>query len=99
MLTPIHPKTREALREAIRSVHQMAGISLHGSNETDRPIAIGVTSPQASEGKTTVALALASSLAEDLDAEVALVDADAPLANADHRDLAEVDQSAGRPKG
>ena len=69
MLTPIHPKPREALREAIRSVHQMAGISLPGNDETTRPLAIGVTSPQASEGKTTVALALASSLAEDLEAE------------------------------
>ena len=76
MLTPIHPKTREALREAIRSVHQMAGISLLDNDETTRPLAIGVTSPRTSEGKTTVALALASSLAEDLDAEVALVDAD-----------------------
>lgn len=40
-----------------------------------RPLAIAVTSPSAREGKTTVATALATSLAQDYGAAVTLVDA------------------------
>lgn len=41
-----------------------------------RSIAIGVTSPGYGEGKTTIAIALASCLAQDFGAQVTLVDAD-----------------------
>jgi Mrp family chromosome partitioning ATPase len=41
-----------------------------------RPIAVGVTSPDSGDGKTTIAIALASSLAQDFATNVLLVDAD-----------------------
>ncbi|MCC6381913.1 MAG: CpsD/CapB family tyrosine-protein kinase [Dehalococcoidia bacterium] len=41
-----------------------------------RSLAIGVTSPDYGDGKTTMAIALASSLAHDFGAQVMLVDAD-----------------------
>ena len=43
---------------------------------TPRSVAIGVTSPGYADGKTTVAIALASCLAQDFAAQVTLVDAD-----------------------
>ncbi len=43
---------------------------------TPRSVAIGVTSPGFGDGKTTVAIALASCLAQDFAAQVTLVDAD-----------------------
>lgn len=45
-------------------------------HSTPRPLAIGITSAHGHEGKTTISIALASSLAADLGAQVMLVDAD-----------------------
>jgi Mrp family chromosome partitioning ATPase len=79
MTARIHPRTKEMLKEAIREIQHSAGITRsHQSSNGHAPpsFAIGVTSPHHGEGKTTLAMALASSLAEDLSVDVMLVDAD-----------------------
>ena len=79
MVPTAHPLTRHTLEEAIRDVYQRAGISRtqRGSEDVEpRSLAIGVTSPRPADGKSTVAIGLATSLAEDHGCEVMLVDAD-----------------------
>ena len=74
----IHPRTRATLQDAIRNIYQMADLAVpHPSgNGSRRSLTLGVTSPNPGEGKTTIAIGLASSLADDLGSEVTLVDAD-----------------------
>jgi Mrp family chromosome partitioning ATPase len=75
----IDKTTRADLQEAIREIHLVAGFS---GDPTGAPggrsesFAIGVTSPDYGDGKTTIAIALASSLSEDFGREVTLADAD-----------------------
>jgi capsular exopolysaccharide synthesis family protein len=78
MPTPTEVRAKSDLEEALREIHIMAGLDPTGpSRHGDRkPLAIGVTSPDFGDGKTTVAIALASSLSHDFGAEVTLVDAD-----------------------
>lgn len=84
----VHPATLAALREAVRDIQARPSLGLRNGNVEDgssRPAAlIGVTSPRSGEGKTTIAVALASSLAEDLGEEVTLVDADFPTHSIEH---------------
>jgi protein-tyrosine kinase len=81
----INPKTLAQLQEAIRELHIVAGLDGGVADEDDftsdlprsRPsMAIGVTSPDYGDGKTTVAMALAGSLSRDFGGGVTLVDAD-----------------------
>lgn len=71
-------RARGFLKEALREVHIMAGLdpTAPANRGTKQSLSIGVTSADFGDGKTTVAIALASSLAEDFSAEVTLVDAD-----------------------
>jgi capsular exopolysaccharide synthesis family protein len=70
-------RARIDLKEAIREVHITAGFDARCSQpRTASAVVIGVTSPHMGDGKTTVALALGSSLATDFAAEVLLVDGD-----------------------
>lgn len=83
----INPRTRLDLEEAIREIHLIAGLDV-GYTSADggpiagampanlRSVAIGVTSPDYGDGKTTVAIALAGSLSHDFGTTVTLVDAD-----------------------
>jgi capsular exopolysaccharide synthesis family protein len=66
------------LAEALREIHLMAGLNPtdQGTQSRRRPLAIGVTSPTYGDGKTTVAIALAASLARDFETDVTLADAD-----------------------
>lgn len=64
-----------SLKEAIREIEVMAGLGSDLADPT-RSISIGVTSPDFGDGKTTVATALAGSIARDYRSEVMLVDAD-----------------------
>lgn len=88
-LPAIDTQTRLELEEAIREVHVIAGLDVadhSGSGYADRgqrpprvarrSIAVGVTSPDYGDGKTTVAIALAASLSHDFGTNVTLVDAD-----------------------
>lgn len=70
--------TRDRLQEAIREVQIIAGLdTTRPIGEQDyRAVTVGVTSPDYGDGKTTIAIALASSLAHDFGTEVTLVDAD-----------------------
>jgi protein-tyrosine kinase len=63
------------LKEAIRELHLSAGLD-QAKLGPPEPVTIGVTSPHYGDGKTTVSLALATSLANDFGANVMLVDAD-----------------------
>jgi Mrp family chromosome partitioning ATPase len=86
--TTIHPRTRRSLEEAIREVHVIAGLDMDRRDSEDdgdsgsptgrtaRRLAVGVTSPDYGDGKTTVAIALAASLSHDFGTHVTLVDAD-----------------------
>jgi Mrp family chromosome partitioning ATPase len=67
-----HPGTQ--LKEALREIHLMSGLTAPAPG--DRGIAIGVTSAHFGDGKTTVAIGLAASLASDFNADVTLVDSD-----------------------
>jgi capsular exopolysaccharide synthesis family protein len=71
-------RARADLAEALREIHIMSGLDPadRANEQSRRPLAIGVTSPRFSDGKTTVAIALARSLAEDFQTEVTLVDCD-----------------------
>lgn len=66
----------ERLQDAARQVRSMAGVGLRGPGAADRPLVIGITSPDFGDGKTTLAMALASSLSDDLGVEVMLADTD-----------------------
>ena len=75
------PHSRPLLEEAVRDIQQMAGLTYSRSSQSGngvRPpsITIGITSPNVREGKTTLAMALASSLARDFNDNVMLIDAD-----------------------
>lgn len=79
MSVSVHPKTREMLQDAVSEIHRVAGLTGRGAARTDTPLpslAIGVTSPSGGEGRTTIARALSVSLAEDMGADVTLVEAD-----------------------
>lgn len=81
MVTAIDEATRTSLQEAIREIHLVAGLNGKADAPGDgqkHSIAIGVTSPDYGDGKTTISIALASSLAEDFGQEVTLADADFP---------------------
>lgn len=70
-------RARGDLHEAIREIQLMAGLDHSGPGQAPpRPVVIGVSSADFGDGKTTVAIALASSLSSDLGARVTLVDAD-----------------------
>jgi Mrp family chromosome partitioning ATPase len=77
MAVTVDPRVQADLQEAIREIHIMAGL---GEPRQDgmpqRSLSIGVTSPNYSDGKTTIAMALASGLAHDLGKDVALADLD-----------------------
>ena len=64
------------LKEAIREIHITAGFDEPGQSPTAGRAAIGITSPNIGDGKTTVAMALAASITSDFAVEVMLVDAD-----------------------
>lgn len=70
-----NPHTRDLLEEAIREIHLIAGLGDEDRNSA-RHLAIGVTSPDYGDGKTTIAMALAASLSHDFGTDVTLVDAD-----------------------
>jgi capsular exopolysaccharide synthesis family protein len=78
MRATLQPRSRESLKEALREIHVMAGLdpTAPTAPPVRKSLAIGVTSPHFGDGKTTVAIALAASLAEDFSADVMLVDAD-----------------------
>ncbi len=71
----------ESLQETIRGIYQVAGIG-NVATATERrttPLAsgvIGIASPWPSEGKTVIAMALASTLANDFDGSAILADTD-----------------------
>jgi MinD-like ATPase involved in chromosome partitioning or flagellar assembly len=75
---PVPERTVHELREAIRDVAQRGWLldGERGTAGSGAHMAIGVTSPNQNEGKTTLSLGLASVLADELDGEVTLVDAD-----------------------
>lgn len=66
------------LAEALREIYLMAGFDPAGRAAEPVPssLVLGVTSPGFGDGKSTVAMALASSLSRDFATEVTLVDAD-----------------------
>ena len=67
----------QTFAEAVRAVQHAAGLTPSRRNaQNDPSLAIGVTSPRVHDGKTTFAMALAGSRAEDLGVDVTLVDAD-----------------------
>jgi Mrp family chromosome partitioning ATPase len=67
----------QSFAEAVRAVQHAAGLTPNRRNAaTDPALAIGVTSTRVHDGKTTFAMGLAGSLAEDLGVDVTLVDAD-----------------------
>jgi capsular exopolysaccharide synthesis family protein len=76
MTTRANIRARIDLKEAIREIHITAGFDEPGPDRRYPAVVIGVTSPNVGDGKTTVAMALASSLTTDFSAEVMLVDAD-----------------------
>jgi Mrp family chromosome partitioning ATPase len=73
----IDERAQRSLEEAIREIRVIADLDHLGSstaNETS--LAVGVTSPDHGDGKTTIAMALAGLLCRDLATHVSLVDAD-----------------------
>lgn len=74
----IDRQTQNQLQEAIREIQIIAGLDTKrgDTGNNGRPITVGVTSPDYGDGKTTIAIALASSLAHDFGTPVTLVDAD-----------------------
>lgn len=79
-LTPtrIDPRAREEMQEAIREIRILAGLDAKkpSPGEPRKATTIGVTSPRYGDGKSTVAIGLASSLGHDFGESVLLVDAD-----------------------
>ncbi len=63
------------LKEAMREIHVMAGLGPELAGADDAT-AIGITSPDLGDGKTTVSIALAASISRDYDTDAMLVDAD-----------------------
>lgn len=72
--TALNQPRRRQFQESIRSVIEAAGIP--ALRRENRGFVVGVTSPSAGEGKTTVAMATAGILSADLNVDVALVDSD-----------------------
>lgn len=74
----VDQRTRSQLREAIREIQIIAGLDTtqERQQQQGRPVTVGVTSADYGDGKTTIAIALASSLAHDFGSAVTLVDAD-----------------------
>ncbi len=70
----LRPRSDIQLQEALREIHLMSG--LVPPDDPAKGIAIGVTSPHFGDGKTTVSIGLAASLASDFNADVTLVDSD-----------------------
>lgn len=68
----------ERLQELVRELHQTAGLTRYSrtNGRGSRGVTIGVTSANSGEGKTTVAMALAGSLARDYEGGVVLADGD-----------------------
>lgn len=66
----------ERLKDAVREVRSMAGLGLRRGGAAERPLVIGITSPDFGDGKTTLAMGLASSLTDDLGVDVMLADTD-----------------------
>ncbi|MFN0148707.1 MAG: CpsD/CapB family tyrosine-protein kinase [Dehalococcoidia bacterium] len=88
-MNAIDERTRGKLQEALREIHVMAeldggfGVGVEEGDQDEfatmgrpAPLAIGVTSPGYGDGKTTIAIALASSLSRDFGARATLIDAD-----------------------
>lgn len=71
-------RQREHMRDIVRDVQRLAGMHHPATalDKRDQPLVIGITSPRLGDGKTTVAMALASSLAEDFEGGAMLLDAD-----------------------
>ncbi|MCC7363134.1 MAG: CpsD/CapB family tyrosine-protein kinase [Dehalococcoidia bacterium] len=67
-------RARLDLKEALREIHLTSGLSI--DRRRREGMAIGVTSAHFGDGKTTVAIGLAASLATDFNADVTLVDGD-----------------------
>jgi Mrp family chromosome partitioning ATPase len=77
MAATVEPRVQVELQEAIREIHIMAGLGEpRADGVPQRSISIGVTSPNYGDGKTTIAMALASGLARDLGKDVMLADLD-----------------------
>ncbi len=76
MAVKVNPRVQAELQEAIREIHLIAGLGDRRDDGPPRSFSIGVTSPNFGDGKTTVAMALASGLAHDLNREVILADLD-----------------------
>jgi capsular exopolysaccharide synthesis family protein len=78
MPTATEVRAKIDLNEALREIHIMAGLDPTDPARVTahKPLSIGVTSADFGDGKTTVAIALASSLSQDFAADVTLVDAD-----------------------
>lgn len=73
----VNPRVQADLQEAIREIHLIAGLGdPHADGVPQRSFSVGVTSPNYGDGKTTIAMALASGLAHDLGKEVVLADLD-----------------------
>ncbi len=71
-------RQREHLRNIIRDVQRLAGVHrlTPVRSAGTAPLVIGITSPSIGDGKTTVAMAVANSLAHDFEGGATLVDAD-----------------------
>ncbi len=77
MATRVNPRVQAELQEAIREIHLIAGLGdPHADGLPMRSFSVGVTSAGYGDGKTTIAMALASGLAQDFGKEVALADLD-----------------------
>lgn len=78
MAALVESKAKVDLKEALREIHIVAGLDPTDPSRKQgrRPLAIGVTSADLGDGKTTVSIALAASLAQDFQTDVTLVDAD-----------------------
>ncbi len=77
-MTATQTREQQHLTEIIRDVQRLAGVHrlTTGRDGHSQPLVIGVTSPRLGEGKTTVAMAVANSLAQDFEMGATLVDAD-----------------------
>ncbi len=77
MAVKVNPRVQAELQEAIREIHLIAGLGdPHSDGKPVKSFTVGVTSPGFGDGKTTIAMALASGLAHDLGKEVILADLD-----------------------
>lgn len=69
------PAGERQLKEALREIQIMAGLNRE-TERSDSGLVLGITSPEFGDGKTTVAIGLAATLAHDFQADVTLVDSD-----------------------